>query len=218
MTRLSDNRYVFIGGRSGGPSHVRLAIRDRTRANNILQPDFCIYNDVVVIHPGNISTRWFSHEDVLRAFEADTEHGIRMGATGCATQQDIDVRIYPITDFPPIESHSVVYHQESPDKEYIYIIGGRSYKRSPNQRDTITYRLDLENFSIQKQETHGMVLPEQYGRFRNERLVNNRIFVTTTNNNQYCLDLEDHKWHRVQWHCDHGSLINPPRIKPRLFD
>ena len=112
-TELADGRIVYIAGEH----------------EDYYDPDFCIYNDVVVI---------------------DTK-------VKPLTGKGITIYGYPADVFPPTDFHTSTYVREGEGKgkEWIYVIGGVGYEGSPHKSGTMVYRLDLTDFSISKVETSG---------------------------------------------------------------
>jgi len=92
-------------------------------------PDFCIYNDVVV-------------HDTTKPFGPDA----------------ITIYGYPVDVFPPTDNHTSTLYTDDNGKEWIMIVGGQGYGQAgldPHENETTVYRLDLEDFSISKVDTKG---------------------------------------------------------------
>lgn len=178
-TRLPDGRLVYVAGEH----------------EDFYDPDFFIYNDVVVVHGyGDVKTENeieaeadaeedSSSEEELdedpevaelqrKMWEADKVHdrewaeyvrqeGIKHDLKTAArargaSPHEIDVYCYPHSVFPPTDYHTATYvKDEGLGREYIYLIGGLGYPGGPHRAATLTYRLDLEDFSMQRVETSG---------------------------------------------------------------
>ncbi|KAK4693791.1 hypothetical protein P7C71_g3665, partial [Lecanoromycetidae sp. Uapishka_2] len=116
-TKLPDGRIVCIGGEH----------------EDFYDPDFYIYNDVVVITPAQPGD-----------------------PPPLLTPQCITIYGYPTTVFPPTDHHSSTYYVDSTTgSEYIFIIGGQGYSGAASHERTDVYRLDLSDFSIQRLQTSG---------------------------------------------------------------
>lgn len=112
-TMLSDGRKVIIAGEH----------------EDFYDPDFCIYNDVVVV---------------------DT-------TINPITPKAITIYGYPVDVFPPTDFHTAtLYSDMKTGKSYIYIIGGLGYPDGPHRTGVLVFRLNVEDFSIEKVETSGL--------------------------------------------------------------
>eukprot|EP00750_Incisomonas_marina_P003619 INCI13286.1.p1 GENE.INCI13286.1~~INCI13286.1.p1 ORF type:complete len:332 (-),score=75.92 INCI13286.1:102-1097(-) len=112
-TELPDGRLVFVGGAHEDSS----------------DPDFCIYNDVVVVqpqHPGRPHTE----EEVFKTAE------IKMYA-------------YPRDVFPPTDGHTATF---VPHLNSIIIVGNAGYVADRQPGHTPVFRLDIKTFAISKME------------------------------------------------------------------
>jgi hypothetical protein len=166
-TKLPDGHIIYIGGK-----HEKWD-----------DPDYVIYNDVVVVHrrepPPEFSNPSAGPRDIeIRSF---------------AQPEDIEIYGYPWDVFPPTFFHTACYYKdEGIGKEYIYIIGG-SHR---------VHRLDLHDYSIQRIETSGEAPPvvDWTERFHPERgawCEGGRIVVWDwPDNNFYALCLADMRWPR----------------------
>lgn len=108
-TELPDGRRVYIAG----------------EYDDSYDPDFFIYNDVIVVDP-------------------------RVTPFG---PESVTIYGYPLDVFPATDSHtSTLYTEPGTEKQYIAIVGGQGYggEDGPHKSTTTVYRLDLQNFSIEK--------------------------------------------------------------------
>ncbi|KAK4041128.1 hypothetical protein C8A01DRAFT_15094 [Parachaetomium inaequale] len=193
-TKLPDGRIVYIGGQQG----------------NFFDSDYFIYNDVVVVR-GHSDGRARAQAK-LEAFLAQVpdlpialdEHNKRVAmahwlneatAVEGASPDEIDIYGYPTDVFPAVDFHTATYHKhQDTGKEYIYIIGGLGYKGGPHRRATLTHRLSLEDFSIQRMETMGEEPPPCRG--RTARREGDEI-VLVVQGDQYVLSLTNMRWTRA---------------------
>lgn len=183
-TRLPDGRIVFIGGEH----------------EDHYDPDFFIYNDVVVVHRRDEPEHrlpWFNmYTDDME----DAAGGSRMTAESAreARPEDIEIYRYPVEVFPPTDFHSATYYkEEGTGKEYIFIVGGLGYPGSVHREGTATYRLDLEDFSIRQMRTSGHEPPAGGGTERITTLMGDTLEVFDDGVN-YVLSLADMRWTRVE--------------------
>ncbi|CAD6581404.1 MAG: hypothetical protein ASARMPRED_000603 [Alectoria sarmentosa] len=117
-TKLPDGRVVCIGGEH----------------EDGYDPDFCIYNDVVV-------------------FETPP----KSDPPPLLTPECIKIHGYPVDIFPPIDFHTSTYFADSTTgKESMIIIGGLGYRDQASREQTDVYQLDLTDFSIQRLHTSGI--------------------------------------------------------------
>ncbi|KAL2150574.1 hypothetical protein VTH82DRAFT_7137 [Thermothelomyces myriococcoides] len=214
-TKLPDGRIVFIGGEH----------------EDWYDPDFYIYNDVVVVHRtrgdaggenaaeepvddsdwDSDSTSDSEFADYLRERrEYELAEKLKKAASAAgADPGDIDIYCYPADVFPGTDFHTATYvREEGPNgKEYIYIIGGLGYPTSPHRIATMTYRLDLLDFTIQRIETTGEAPPPTPG-FRNEekaQLHGGRI-AYTVGSDIYVLSLADMTWSKDQAQAENPAV------------
>jgi len=112
-TVLPDGRSVFIAGEH----------------EDYYDPDFYIYNDVVVINqPWPLEER-------------------RPG--------DVTIYGYPKEVFPPTDFHTATYVEDVEGESWIYVIGSLGYMGSRSRSETEVYRLKVADFSIHRIETTG---------------------------------------------------------------
>lgn len=199
VTVLPDGRHIYIGGEH----------------EDFYDPDFCIYNDVVVLEglpsPDSISTassaigdddneddmdEAFYLEPTLRDY-LDKRAALRSKLT---TPGNITIYGYPEAIFPPTDFHTSTYLRDpKTGKEVIYIIGGLGYRDSPNCNQTHVYQLNLSDFSITKLETSG-ALPAGGIDDHKAELVQNvdhaqpAIKVTTKDGQDFSLLLRTLEW------------------------
>lgn len=112
MTRtpLPDGRIVCIGGEH----------------EDFYDPDFCIYNDVIVLRPA----------------PGDSDVTVDRG--------EVEIYGYPADVFPPTDFHSATLVGDT-----IYIIGGLGYGDVRKPGVTPVYALDTRNYHIAKVVTTG---------------------------------------------------------------
>ena len=223
-TRLPDGRLVYIAGEH----------------EDFYDPDFCIYNDVVVVHGyGDKKTENEVKADAdaearagedsdseaeldedpevaalqKKMWEADKEHDRKWTeyvrredikedlktaarARG-ASPHEIDIYCYPHSVFPPTDFHTATYvKDEGLEKEYIYVIGGLGYGGGPHRAATMTYRLDLEDFSMQRMETSGDGPPPRRDGTKVDRTADwtDGSIRFMHGKDEYVLDLADMRW------------------------
>ncbi|KAK4234102.1 hypothetical protein C8A03DRAFT_38144 [Achaetomium macrosporum] len=203
-TRLPDGRIVYVAGEH----------------EDGYDPDFYIYNDVVVVHGrGRVAEQADSDADSVYYPDSDmeqdpdyAEHVREMrayrkreklqnaaSATG-ASPEDIEIYGYPTDVFPPTDFHTSTYiKDESSGREHIYIIGGLGGGDSPHRTATLTHRLDLQDYSIQRIETSGEAPPvlDSTNERRNAELDGDRI-VVVDGADMYTLSLADTRWSRIR--------------------
>ncbi|KAK3899211.1 hypothetical protein C8A05DRAFT_46662 [Staphylotrichum tortipilum] len=180
-TLLPDGRIIFIGGEH----------------EDHCNPDFFIFNDVVVVHGRGEPTQ----RPNFRIYVNDMEHGVNLllktavSVRGASPEQ-IDIYRYPVDVFPPTDFHSATYHKDGgTGKEYICIIGGLGYPGSVHRNATVTYQLDLEDFRIRRMKTGGQEPPPGDGTERITTLTGDTIEVFNDGDN-YILSLADMQWSR----------------------
>ncbi|KAM7197590.1 hypothetical protein V8F33_005556 [Rhypophila sp. PSN 637] len=147
---ISSDRVIFIGG----------------EYEDWYDPDFMIYNDVVAFH-------------IYRDAASEKEHPSNIIAIthrpGDEQPNEISVYGYPANEFLPTDCHTATYYKEpaakqeenettttgcapmSPAKEWIYIIGGTGYPDSNHQKETVTQKLNLHSYRIERVHTTGDV-------------------------------------------------------------
>ncbi|KAK3331413.1 hypothetical protein B0H66DRAFT_613776 [Apodospora peruviana] len=139
-------------------------------------PDFVTYNDVVVRRPKSTPT-------------------------------EIDIYGYPFSTFPETKFHTATYYRDEASgggKEYIYIIGGLDYGDGPHSKATLTFRLDLQDYSIQPIEATGDMPPPNLDDGTLERRCCNigwgRYFIVVSDNcnkTAYRLSIPSMRWSRL---------------------
>jgi hypothetical protein len=102
-TRMSDGRTICIGGEH----------------EDFYDPDFCIYNDVIVLRP------------------------VRGEAGVSAESGEVEIYGYPATVFPPTDFHSV-----TPVAESLLVIGRLGYAGSRVPGTTPIATIDSRNYAI----------------------------------------------------------------------
>ncbi|MFN8445385.1 MAG: hypothetical protein U0175_31640 [Caldilineaceae bacterium] len=154
-TRLADGRVVYIAGEH----------------EDSYDPDFFIYNDVIVIHP----------------------------------DLQITIYAYPTYVFPPTDFHSATLVDES-----IYIIGSLSYMGARTVTETPVYKLNCQNFQIERIETFGEKpgwihrhCAEYNEQEQTIQISGGKLYVERDgsqqledNDKSYKLDLTTREWHR----------------------
>ena len=203
VTVLPDGRHVYIGGEH----------------EDFYDPDFCIYNDVVVLEgvpsldldPAALSAVGDdddndNEDDMDEAFhleftlrdELDERAALR---SMLSTPEKITIYGYPEDVFPPTDFHTSTYHRDpATGKEVIYIIGGLGYDNSPHRDDTHVYQLHLSDFSITKLETSGAKPAGGTDGHKAELVVHNAdhaqpaIKVTTKDGQDFSLLLGTLEW------------------------
>jgi hypothetical protein len=202
-TKLPDGRVVYIGGEH----------------EDYYDPDFFIYNDVVVVQPdggdagedagetdddadahsySGAELELWDYRIVLR--EEETAVAPKTAASADdGKPANIEIYGYPTDVFPGTEFHTATYVKDEEStgekKEYIYIIGGLGYSKSPHRQTTLTHRLDLQDYSIQRIETKGEAPPprDSASEKRKAELQGGRI-VYTVGKDEYVLSLTDMRW------------------------
>jgi hypothetical protein len=186
VTKLPDGRCVHIGGEH----------------EDFYDPDFCIYNDVVVIATpplSNPSTSSIPEDDIPDDYDIPLSRAI--------ASENIIIYGYPLDVFPPTDFHTSTYVCDPRSgKEFIYIIGGLGYERSASRDRTDVYRLDLSDFSIRRLETIGAKPPGGTNRHNAELYHSTydtepRIKITTEDGRQFSLLTNTLEW------ISHGSSL-----------
>jgi hypothetical protein len=179
VTKLPDGRFVHIGGEH----------------EDFYDPDFCIYNDVVVI-----ATPQLSNPATSSMPEGDIPDGCDMPPSRVIALEDIAIYGYPLDVFPPTDFHTSTYVRDPRSgKEFIYTIGGLGYESSASRNRTDVYRLDLSDFSIQRLETVG-AKPLGGTHRHNAELYHSaydtepRIEITTEDSRQFTLLTNTLEW------------------------
>ncbi|KAM7211155.1 hypothetical protein V8F06_013462, partial [Rhypophila decipiens] len=124
-----------VGAPRGDPdrSHYRTILIGGEHEDSY-DPDFWIYNDVVVLH------------------NRDSPLG--------AKPEEIEVYGYPKADFPPVCWHTATYYVDGP-KQYIYLVGGQGHTGHSYDLTCVVNRLDLGSFKMERIETTGYAPPPQ---------------------------------------------------------
>ncbi|KAK5652677.1 hypothetical protein OQA88_10271 [Cercophora sp. LCS_1] len=200
-TWLPDGRVVLIAGEH----------------EDSYDPDFCIYNDVVVIQPREkveLVTRYLelrdgkpngiAFPDLEGMDEEDGDEWIevkRWEMKEAPRPDEITIYGYPEGVFPPTDGHVAVYVRAEGEegKESIYIVGGVGYPDSVHRKMTCVFRLDLANFSIGHVPCTGELPPHEYDavRARRARLVGREIVTSELNGEKYSLNLETSVWKKL---------------------
>jgi hypothetical protein len=186
VTKLPDGRLVHIGGEH----------------EDFYDPDFCIYNDVVVIATSQLSnpvTPSMPEDDILDGCDIPPSRVIAL--------EDITIYGYPLDVFPPTDFHTSTYVCDPRSgKEFIYVIGGLGYESSASRNRTDVYRLDLNDFSIQRLESVGAKPLGGTHRHKAELYhraydAEPRIKITTEDGRQFSLLTDTLEW------ISHGSSL-----------
>jgi hypothetical protein len=179
VTKLPDGRFVHIGGEH----------------EDFYDPDFCIYNDVVVI-----ATPQLSNPATSSMPEDDIPDDYDIALPRVVAPENITIYGYPIDVFPPTDFHTSTYVCDPRSgKESIYIIGGLGYESSALRNRTDVYQLDLSNFSIRRLETVG-AKPLGGTHRHNAELYHSaydtepRIKITTEDGRQFSLLVNTLEW------------------------
>jgi hypothetical protein len=196
-TILPDGRIVYIAGEH----------------EDFYDPDFFIYNDVVVVR-GRADTRARLEPERMSAPSSDDPEDFEAGDAGWrkyvfeertkeilrnalaaegASPDDIDIYRYPTDVFAPTDFHTATYHQDDKSGgQYIYIIGGLGYLNGPHRTATVTYRLDLADFSIRRMETTGDEPP--VGKDTTAKKEGDDTILFVVDGREYALSLADMRW------------------------
>lgn len=204
-TKLPDGRIVYIGGEH----------------EDFYDPDFNIYNDVVVVRRGGTETAPGTEEAEADA-DADSdsdsdmsdsdkgswerekawniEEDLRIAASAAgADPADVDIYGYPTDVFPGTDFHTATYfeHESGGGGEYIYIIGGLGYLESPHRAATLVHQLDLRDYNIRRVETSGEAPPPRADseKDRKAELQGGQVLYTA-GTEEYVLSLADMRWSR----------------------
>lgn len=137
-TYLPDERLVCIGGEH----------------EDHYDPDFQIYNDVVVIrNPRMVENYAMYVTPIPLNFPGPKNSGMMLGTSNV---HDVTIYGYPEDVFPPIDFHTATYVQNKDKEEFIYIIGGLGHIDSPHRKETHVYRLRVSDFTIEEIRTSGI--------------------------------------------------------------
>lgn len=109
-TELTDGRVIYVAGEH----------------EDHYDPDFCIYNDVIVVRPA----RGADHTNLSRA--------------------DVEIYGYPRHIFPPTDFHSATLVGS-----WIYLIGNLGYPEDRKHQSTQVYRLSTRTYEIERISTCG---------------------------------------------------------------
>lgn len=155
QTYLKDGRLICIGGEH----------------EDSYDPDFQIYNDVVVIKNPHIVKSYYSEPPVPRNFlrsnsASHPNSPLRGEMLGTNNVNDVTIYGYPQDVFGPTDFHTATYVRNKDKQKSIYIIGGtcsiyhKDYLRplcidNPHPENTRVYRLNLSDFSINKVKMSG---------------------------------------------------------------
>ncbi|KAK4449002.1 hypothetical protein QBC34DRAFT_300250 [Podospora aff. communis PSN243] len=202
-TWLEDGRIVFIGGEH----------------EDWYDPDFCIYNDVVVVspaeHPEVVSREvrvpreeddwegrdwedYYGDED-----EDEGEEDVWILVEGLEIKPprpgEMEIHGYPASVFPPTDGHVAVYVEKVKWREYIYIIGGVGYTPGVHREATRVFRLYLKDFSIKPLATTGELPPHDVDavRGRKAQLAGQDIVTTELDGERYALCLKTLVWRKL---------------------
>lgn len=204
-TRMPDGRVICIAGEH----------------EDYYDPDFCIYNDVVVLKPG-------------AGQRSVTE-----------TNGDIEFYDYPFEVFPPTDFHSATLVGDK-----IYLIGSLGYLSSRRKDFTPVFLLDTQTYRITELQTHGEFPGWIYDHHASFDEPNNAIIVRggyfdsdsrskieRSNTTAYRLRLDSLEWElvdpedqhsrylisqspeleaRPEW--DHPTTFRPSRVAHRLLE
>ena len=144
QTYLPDGRLIRIGGEH----------------EDCYDPDFQIYNDVVVIrNPSMVKAHYMYSSPVPSNFPLTREQNHSSSdpeILGTSNPDHVTIYGYPEHVFPPTDFHTATYvrNNENGD-EFIYIIGGLGYMKSSHRSETHVYRLRLSDFSMERVKTTG---------------------------------------------------------------
>ncbi|CAF1305713.1 unnamed protein product [Adineta steineri] len=139
QTYLPDGRLICIGGEH----------------EDSYDPDFQIYNDVVVIrNPRMVRAHYMYSLPVPSNFPLETTSS-EGEILGTSKPEDVTIYGYPEHVFPPTDFHTATYVKNNDQEDFIYVIGGLGYLNSSHRKETHVYRLRLSNFSIEQVKTTG---------------------------------------------------------------
>jgi hypothetical protein len=165
ITTLPDGRTIYIGGEH----------------EDSYDPDFHVYNDVIVRDP-------FAHSD---------------GGEG------ITIYGYPRDVFPPTDFHTATLVEEVDSggevtgERWIYVIGGVGYVGDVHQGNTRVYRLDLENFSMHAVDTTGT--PDRGLNHHKAELLGGNVIEIVTSTSRANIRKGDLEVHKV-FHLDLSNM------------
>ena len=166
-TRMPDGRMICIAGEH----------------EDFYDPDFCIYNDVIVLLP---------EED---------RSDIKMDS--CT----IEIYGYPESIFPPTDHHSATVVENK-----IFIIGRLGYAGTRRENDTPIMALDLSNYRIEPVQARGQAPgwiyshsawyePERHAIvIRGGKMWREHANSEIPNDSVHRLHLEDMRWERIAEH------------------
>ncbi|KAK0623763.1 hypothetical protein B0T14DRAFT_517016 [Immersiella caudata] len=205
-TWLPDGRIVFIGGEH----------------EDGYDPDFCIYNDVVVVTPAaepEVITREIhvpkveddredgDWEEYWSDFEGGEVNEAWIAIVGLEIApprpEEITIYGYPKTVFPPTDGHVAVYVEVKRwwrrKREYIYIIGGIGDTPGVHREGTNVFRLNLKDFSIKSVATTGERPPHKVKavKGRSVHLDGDDIVTTEFDGERYQLSLNTLIWRKL---------------------
>ncbi|MEM8834337.1 MAG: hypothetical protein AAGD00_00820 [Planctomycetota bacterium] len=164
-TRMPDGRIICIAGQH----------------EDSYDPDFCIYNDVIVLTP-NGNEAWVTLD------------------TG-----KVEIYTYPLEDFTPTDHHATTRVGDS-----IYIIGNWGYPDHRKPGTTPVHRLDTETYRIDRVHTTGEHPGWIRNHHASYEPTNNAIIVRGSSDirlahgsddrstSSWRLKLETHRWIRVK--------------------
>ena len=185
QTYLPDGRLICIGGEH----------------EDSYDPDFQIYNDVIVIeNPHMVPVFYMYTLPIPENFPLGRkQNDVRSNPKilGTSNPNDITIYGYPEHIFPPIDFHTATYVSHNNDDEFIYIIGGLGYIDSDLRKETHVYRLRLSDFSIERIETKGNgPIGCTYNHHAKLEIINNRKMIEITLKDQQCyqFDIETDQW------------------------
>ncbi|KAK4148918.1 hypothetical protein C8A00DRAFT_19337 [Chaetomidium leptoderma] len=206
-TKLPDGRIVYIAGEH----------------EDYYDPDFNIYNDVVVVHRHGAVQETEQTEEGTGADDAGSENemsddsdydkeywedlkrekikeDLETAALAAGVDPaDIQIYGYPADVFPATYFHTATYFKDerTGGNEYVYIIGGLGYGKSPHRKATLVHRLDLQDHSIRRIATNGEAPPPRVGSEKEWKveLQGGRILYTVGSEG-YFLSLADMRWSR----------------------
>jgi hypothetical protein len=187
---LPDGRLIRIGGEH----------------EDYYDPDFQIYNDVVVIkNPHMVQASDMYSMPAPSNFPLNTEQNDTSSEPkilGTSNPNDVTIYGYPEVVFPPTDFHTATYVKSNKnDDEFIYIIGGLGYMNSSHRKKTRVYRLQLSDFSIKRIKTNG-TRPKGCTERHRAKLVmvegRKTIKILLKDRRRYRFDIETAVWERIR--------------------